>query len=392
MEVYSFRRRKLRWRQYHSQQLAKNLFPRRRYRSLGLLKNKLREMIIAGRSEKVYNKEQLLLLYLNTVPFGDNSFGIKIAAERFFNKTAQVLSVEEAAVLVGLLKGNTSYNPRRHPEASRNRRNTVLRRMHIAGSLNGLDLDSLQALPLTLDFQPEAHNQGLATYFREHLRRELHDILAEYQTPGGQPYDLYRDGLRIYTTLDSRMQRHAEEAVTEQLPRIQANLAMDWRRAKSAPWEEQFQSHIKESTSYKNLANQGLDHDAILEQLRISHEMTILDGRGKGVVDTLMSPLDSLRHYFTLLNAGLLAIEPQTGLIRAWVGGIDHRFVQYDHVKSRRQVGSTIKPLVYAAALEEGMRPCEYTPAERFTYEDYNNYNPRNPNGKYEGVYSMRGG
>lgn len=375
-----------------SQQLAKNLYPRKRYRWLSMLKNKMREMIVASRLEKVYDKQQLLLLYLNTVPFGDNAFGIKVAAQRFFNKGPKELTAEEAAVLVGLLKGNTSYNPRLHPEAALKRRNLVLRRMSAAKHLPTGTLDSLQHLPLGLDYRPEAHNQGLATYFREHLRRELKDILAEHPGPDGKPYDLYRDGLKIYTTIDSRLQAHAEAAVLEMLPKLQVNLAKDWQKYKASPWESAFQDHLKKSGRYRQLKKRGKSHEAILTILKEDRKMNVLDWRKGGAVDTIMSPLDSLRHYFIQLNAGLLAAEPQTGMVRAWVGGGDHRFVQYDHVKSRRQVGSTIKPLVYAAALKKGMRPCEYTPAERFTYEDYNNYNPGNPSGEYEGVYSMRGG
>lgn len=375
-----------------SQQLAKNLYPRQRYRWLAMLKNKLREMIIASRLEKVYSKQELLLLYLNTVPFGDNAFGIKIAAQRFFNKSPNELTAEEAAVLIGLLKGNTSYNPRLHPEAALKRRNLVLYRMSTANYLPEGTLDSLQKTPLELDYRPEAHNRGLATYFREHLRRELKEILANHPKPNGQPYDLYRDGLKIYTTIDSRIQAHAEAAVLEVLPQLQENLATDWKKYKSSPWESAFQSHLKKSQRYRHLLKKGLSHETILEELRKPREMAVLDWQKGGVLDTLISPLDSLRHYFIQLNAGLLAAEPKTGLVRAWVGGGDHRFVQYDHVKSRRQVGSTIKPIVYAAALQKGMRPCEYTPAQRFTYEDYNNYNPGNPNGEYEGVYSMKGG
>ncbi|MEM9835813.1 MAG: transglycosylase domain-containing protein, partial [Bacteroidota bacterium] len=201
-----------------SQQLAKNLYPRKRYRWFGMLKNKLREMATASRLEKVYTKEQLLELYLNTVPFGEGAFGIQVAARRFFNQHPSALKVEEAATLIGLLKANTVYNPRRHPEAARNRRNVVLQQMNKAANLNAPELDSLQQLPLTLDFQPEGNNQGPATYFREHLRRELKTILADHPREDGTTYDLYRDGLRIYTSIDARIQQHAEAAVTEQMP------------------------------------------------------------------------------------------------------------------------------------------------------------------------------
>lgn len=375
-----------------SQQLAKNLYPRHSYRQMSMVKNKLREMAIAARLESVYDKDQLLQLYLNTVPFGENVFGIQVAARRFFNLDAANLQAEQAAILVGLLKANTSYNPRLHPEASTRRRDLVLRLMKDNNFLTPFECDSLQALSLELDYRPESENQGPATYFRDHLRLELEAILLDFRRSDGSPYDLYRDGLRIFTTIDSRLQEMAENAVAEEMPRLQDNLARDWASAREAPWEEEFLTYVRNSQAYQNRSKAGLADAAILEDLRKSHPMTIFDWQQGGGVDTTMRSIDSLRHYFVLLHAGLLASEPQTGLVRAWVGGVNHRFAPYDHVKSRRQIGSTIKPLVYATALERGMLPCEYTPAERFTYEDYNDYDPRNPNGQYEGVYSMRGG
>ena len=375
-----------------SQQLAKNLYPRRSYRQASMLKNKLREMAIAARLESVYDKDQLLQLYLNTVPFGENVFGIQVAARRFFNIDAANLQAEQAAVLVGLLKANTSYNPRLHPEASRSRRDLVLRLMKDNNFLTTLECDSLQTIELELDYRPESENQGLATYFRDHLQQELATILSDFRRSDGSSYDLYRDGLRIYTTIDSRLQEMAEIAVAEEMPRLQQNLARDWASAREAPWENEFMGYVRNSQAYQNRIAAGLSDEASLEDLRKSHPMTIFDWQQGGGVDTTMRSIDSLRHYFILLHAGLLATEPHTGLVRVWVGGINHRFAPYDQVKSRRQIGSTIKPLVYATALERGMLPCEYTPAERFTYEDYNGYDPRNPNGEYEGVYSMRGG
>jgi len=180
--------------------------------------------------------------------------------------------------------------------------------------------------------------------------------------------------------------------VLEQLPRIQRNLAIDWKSAKRAPWEDAFIKTVKRSPRYKRLEASGKNEEEIMEALRKPRPMTIYDWKTTEAVDTLMRPIDSLRHYFTLLNAGLLATDPRNGVVRAWVGGVDYRFVQYDHVTARRQVGSTIKPVIYATALQGGMLPCEYTPAQQFTIEDFQNYNPRNPGGNYEGAYSMRGG
>ncbi|MEM1359109.1 MAG: transglycosylase domain-containing protein [Bacteroidota bacterium] len=375
-----------------SQQLAKQLYPRQNNGRFSMIKTKLREIIIASRLEEVYNKEELLALYLNTVPFGENAYGIEVAADRFFSKSAADLQVEEAAVLVGLLKANTTYNPRAHPEASRGRRDVVLAQMARNGQLSREIADSLQALDLVIDYHQENNQIGGAPHFRRLLRAEVDRALAGKTHPDRRPYDIDRDGLQIHVSINSHMQRFAEEAVKEQLPRIQQNLAIDWKNAKQAPWEEAFLKQLRRSPRYLGLEAAGKSKEEIMAIMKESRPMTIYDWKTASAIDTVMRPLDSLRHYFTLLNAGLLATEPANGVVRAWVGGVDYRFVQYDHVKAKRQVGSTIKPVIYSAALEEGMRPCEYTPAEQFTIEDFANYNPRNPNGDYQGAYSMRGG
>lgn len=386
-----------------SQQLAKQLYPRQRVGSFGMIKTKLREMIIASRLEEVYDKEQLLALYLNTVPFGENAYGIEVASKRFFSKSASELKIEEAAVLVGLLKANTTYNPRSHPTRSKERRNTVLALMSRTDASAQMDslaikplakeaADSLITLPLTIDYERQNQRVGSGEYFRQMLRGEVEKALAGKKRPDSRPWDIDRDGLLIHVSINALMQRAAEEAVLEQLPRIQENLATDWKKYDTAPWEDAFASTVKNSSRYQKLAAAGKNEAEIMEVLRQPRPMTIYDWRTTEAVDTLMRPIDSMRHYFTLLNAGLLATEPATGVVRAWVGGVDFRFVQYDHVNARRQVGSTIKPVIYATALQEGMLPCEYTPAEQFTIEDFKNYNPRNPNGDYTGVYSMRGG
>ncbi|MFT7121012.1 MAG: penicillin-binding protein 1A [Neolewinella sp.] len=375
-----------------SQQLAKQLYPRRNNGRFSMIKTKMREMIIASRMEEVYSKEDLLALYLNTVPFGENAYGIEVASGRFFSKRAIGLNQQEAAVLVGLLKANTSYNPRTHPERSTERRNLVLKLMARNGSIKQEAADSLTALPLEVRYRRENGKVGSARHFRQRLRSEAERALAGKTHPDKRPYDIDRDGLKIHVSINSTLQRLAEEAVLEQMPRIQMNLAVDWKGRKTAPWEEAFQKHLKRTPRYKSLEKSGKSEEEILAVLKEPKPMTIYNWKTAAAVDTIMRPIDSLRHYFTLLNAGLLATDPATGTVRAWVGGVDYRFVQYDHVMARRQVGSTIKPVVYATALQEGMRPCEYTPAQQFTIEDFQNYNPRNPGGNYEGAYSMRGG
>ncbi len=372
-----------------SQQLAKNLFPRREYAMLGMPINKLREMFTARRLENTYDKEALLRLYLNTVPFGENAFGIKVAAFRYFNQSPENLSTEDAAVLVGMLKATTSYNPRRHPEAATERRNVVLSQMARAGHLEADVLDSLRALPLTLDYQQEGHNEGMATYFREQLRQEVTSLLKDIKKPDGSAYNLYTDGLKIHTTINSRMQRHAEAAVAYQLPLVQRRFEDDWR--KRTPWSERtLKSALEKTQRYQDLKKKGANEARIKKSFEQQLPMTIFVW-GEGAVDTLLTPMDSLKHYLTLLNVGLLSVEPQTGLVRAWVGGGDHRFIQYDHVKSRRPVGSTFKPIVYTAALQSGMMPCEYTPNELHRYEQFKGWEPHNSDGKYGGVYSLAG-
>ncbi|MEM6397156.1 MAG: transglycosylase domain-containing protein [Bacteroidota bacterium] len=375
-----------------SQQLAKNLYPRRNYRQFSLVKNKLREMAIASRLEEAYDKEELLQLYLNTVPFGENAYGIQVAAQRFFSVDAAQLGPEQAAVLIGLLKANTTYNPRLHPEASRGRRDVVLGLMARKSFLTVSERDSLSKLELELNYKPESADQGLATYLRARLQGELETFFKDFRRSDGRTFDLFRDGLRIYTTIDANLQAMAEAAVAEEMPALQKALARDWSGRREAPWEDEFADFVTKSKAYTSRQARGLTTEQIGADLRKSKLMTLYDGQNGSTIDTMMRPIDSLRHYFVMLHAGLLATEPGTGIVRAWVGGIDHRFLPYDHVASRRQIGSTIKPLVYATALERGMLPCEYTPAERFTYADYNDYDPRNPDGEYEGVYSMKGG
>lgn len=374
-----------------SQQLAKNLYPRKRYWLFSTLINKMKETYTARRLERTYSKEELLHLYLNTVPFGEDIYGIKVASQRFFNASPRKLRVEQAAVLVGMLKGNTLYNPVRHPEKALKRRNVVMSQMVKYGHLSQAKYDRLQKLPLEVEYHKEGHDEGSATYFREHLRLEVEEILQDYTKPDGSPYNLYTDGLKIYTTINSRMQRYAEEAVTEHMVKLQQDFYDNWKNRK-APWnnEKILLDAKKRSPRYRNMKEQGFSIAEIDEAFATPVRMRVFDWQ-KGEVERTMSPMDSLRYYLGLLQTGFMAMEPQTGLIRAWVGGNDYQFFQYDHIKSRRQVGSTFKPIVYAAALENGMLPCEYTANEEVVYAEYKNWKPRNSGGEYGGVYSMEG-
>ena len=373
-----------------SQQLAKNLFPRKQYSIFSTLINKLKEMMVARRLEKIYTKEDLLRLYLNTVPFGENIFGVKVAAQRFFNTSSSDLKIEEAAVLVGSLKATSYYNPIKHPERATKRRNTVLNQMKKYGYLSETLYDSLKTLPISLRYYKEGNNNGLATYFREHLRLELEEVLKDYKKPNGANYNLYTDGLKVYTSINSSMQKYAEEAVAEHMPLLQQKFYKNWRKGLPRGAKAMIAKAKKNSPRYKALKAKGLTEEAIEEVFVTPLPMQIFSWE-KGEEEKEMSPLDSIKYYLTLLNTGFLAMDPTTGLIRAWVGGIDHKYFQYDHIKSKRPVGSTFKPIVYTQALRDGMLPCEYTKNRMVTYVEYDNWQPRNSNGKYGGVYSMEG-
>lgn len=373
-----------------SQQLAKNLYPRKDYRFGDMAINKIREFIIARRLETIYSKKEVLELYLNTVPMGGNLFGIERASRRFFNTTADSLKTEEAAVLIGMLKATTSYNPRLDPERSRRRRNVVLAQMAKYNYLSPAAADSLKNLPLKLRYTYETHNDGIAPYFREQLRLELVEWCASQRKKNGDPYNLYTDGLKIYTTIDANMQVHAERAVRQRMSALQKQFDAHWQGR--APWGNDasvLQTAMVRSDRYKKLKESGKSDDEIIKNFRQPIPMNVFSWSGTTKRD--MSPRDSLAYYQRFLNTGLLALNPQTGHVKAWVGGINHHVFKYDHVRSKRQVGSTFKPFVYAAALEKGLAPCSFYPNELVTYPAYDNWAPRNSNDTYGGEYTMRG-
>jgi penicillin-binding protein 1A len=373
-----------------SQQLAKNLFPRKGKRLWDMPVNKLREIIIARKLESIYSKQELLELYLNTVPMGGNLYGIERASRRFFNTTADSLKTEEAAVLIGMLKATTSYNPRLYPERALRRRNVVLNQMAKYNYLQPELVDSLKNTPLTLNYRYTTHNDGMAPYFREQLRQELVAWAAGQNKKSGQPYNLYTDGLKIYTTIDSRMQYHAEQAVRKKMAQLQKLFESHWQGRN--PWGSDasvMQLAMQRSDRYRKLKASGATDAEAAESFRAAIPMNVFSWGGNST--KTMSPMDSLAYYQRFLNTGLLAMEPSTGYIRAWVGGINHHVFKYDHVRSRRQVGSTFKPFVYAAALEKGLDPCTYFANEQSTYPEYENWSPRNANDQYGGEYSMRG-
>ena len=374
-----------------SQQLAKNLYPRRDYDYIPLVINKLREVFIARRMEQMYSKEELLQLYLNTVSFSDNTYGIRVAAKRFFNKDPKDLKAEEAACLIAMLKATSIYHPLRNPKTSQTRRNIVLEQMQRYGYLSVTQRDSLQALPIAINYQPETHNDGLATYFRESLRLELKDWLDEYNKEHKTNYNLYTDGLRISTTINARIQQMAEKAVQTHLSSLQTAFDAHWE-GEERPWEDErlLKLSRQQSNRYKILKAAGLEEVEIDSIFNVAVEMTVFDWE-KNEKKVKMSPMDSIRYYFKMLNAGFLAMEPQSGYVRAWVGGTNYKYFKYDHVRSKRQVGSTFKPLVYAAAIKKGIHPCSYIGNRLVTYSRYENWRPKNADNRYGGYYSMEG-
>ncbi len=374
-----------------TQQLAKNLFKRKRYSIITVPVNKFREMIIAVRLEKVYDKKDILGLYLNTVSFGENTYGLETASKMYFNKPPRNLKIEEAALLVGMLKGTYVYNPKSQTDKALQRRNVVLSQMVKYGYLEAEKSDSLKQLPVKLSYIKQTHNEGLAPYFREYLRLELAEWSKNVYKSDGSPYNIYTDGLKIYTTINSDLQTYAEQAVKSHLSRLQREFNSQWKH--SRPWgtnNDVITRQIKMTNRYNRLKDRGMSFEEIMKVFNTPVKMEVFSWDGTSEMS--MTPLDSVKYYFKFLHAGFIAMESKTGYIRAWVGGINHKYFQYDHVKSRRQAGSTFKPVVYAAALEKGYKPCDYIPNDSVVYKDYNNWTPRNADRSYGGYYSMNGG
>lgn len=373
-----------------SQQLAKNLFPRNDVGLLSMPVNKLREAIIAYRMERIYSKEEILTLYLNTVPFGENIFGIEVAAERFFSKLPSELTVDEAAVLVGMLKANNAYNPRLYPERSRQRRNVVISQMVNYGYITPEVGESYKEKPINLKYRRISFNEGPAPYFLEMLKPELLDWCARNTKENGEPWNLYTDGLKIVTTINSDFQKYANQAVTEHMKALQEDFEDHWGDAD--PWRGNnniLQRAVQRTTRYRKMEAAGKSAEEIEAAFNQKIKTTLFTWNGMKEVET--TPLDSVKHYLRFLNSGFLALEPATGDVKAWVGGIDFRFFKYDHVLAKRQPGSVFKPFVFLAALENGQSPFQYYPARQTVYEDFDNYAPSNFDGNHDGFYTMEG-
>jgi len=377
-----------------TQQLAKNIYHRQEYPYFSMVITKLREMLIASDLEDIYSKEEILLLYLNTIPFGENIFGVESASNRFLKKTADQVNIQEAAILIGMLKATTYYNPRNNPERALSRRNVVLGLMEKNEFIQSNQLDSLISLPLELNYNRKNENDGIATYFREHVRLQLNKLIPQISDSLGESYNLYTDGLKIYTTLDSKLQTFAEKAVYKHMRSLQNSFNNHWK-GRSKPWENDeniMQLALNQSASYQHLKNQNLPKDSIFQLINLKKEIDVYSWSGKE--SHQMSTMDSIKFYLRFLNTGFLSVDPTTGAIKAWVGGINHRLFKYDHVNenSKRQVGSVFKPIVYASALEQNISPCDYIKAEQETYlEKDKEWKPGNADNEYEGKYSLEG-
>ena len=361
-----------------TQQLAKNLFPRDEKLSTGkLVLRKFQEWITATKLEHNYSKEEIVAMYLNTVAFGHNAFGIRSAAKTFFDKTPKQLNIEECALMAGVVNAPTRFSPIRNHERSLGRRNLVLKKMAENGFITQAECDSISQIPIDMShFGIMDHNTGQATYFREFLRSQLNEWAKNTTRTDGKPYNIYRDGLRIYTTIDSRMQKYAEDAVKEFMGKeLQPMFYKHWQGQKNAPFsnitadqiDHILETSMKRTDRYRALKNSGMCLDSIKAEFNHPVRMTIFSWDGP--IDTVMTPMDSIRYYKWFLQASLISIESHTGHVKAYVGGLDYRFFKYDHVtQARRQVGSTFKPFLYSLAMQEG----EYTPCTKIPNIKYN--------------------
>ncbi|MDN5204060.1 transglycosylase domain-containing protein [Fulvivirgaceae bacterium BMA10] len=351
-----------------TQQLAKNLFGTRsdeRYKGaltnmgiIGLGVVKTKEWILSVILESKYTKEEIMAMYLNTVPFGNNSFGIKVASKTYFNTTPDSLTIPEAAVLVGLVNAPSRFNPVRFPDRATRKRNRIIDQMLKYDYISQNECDSLKALELGLNFRVENHNEGPAPYFRA----EAQKFLKKWARENNQ--DLYEGGLKIYTSIDSRLQKLAEESVVEHMVELQEKFDEHWKGRN--PWIDEnwkeiknfIEDEAKKAPRYRQLVNKyGRGSDSIDIVMNLPREMTVFSWGGEK--DTVLSPMDSIRYFKRFLHTGFMAMDPHTGQVKAWVGGINHKYFQYDHVRQgSRQPGSTFKPFVYATAIEYGLPPC----------------------------------
>ena len=409
-----------------TQQLAKQLWSPRANNIIERAMQKPIEWIIATKLERLYSKDEIILMYLNQFDFLYNAVGIQSASQVYFSTTPANLKIEESAMLVGMCKNPSLYNPVRHPVRATNRRNTVLSQMEKYGYIDAQTRDSIMALPLELHYRSVDHKQGTAPYFREYLRgvltakepREseyaewnkqqyeldkwswdnnpLYGFCEKNKKPDGSHYDIYQDGLKIYTTIDSRMQRYAEEAVSEHMQAQQKAFFRELKRKKNAPFSKQLTQEevdgimnrsMRQTDRYRIMKRAGYSHDSIIASFKQPREMQVFT-YDRGLIDTVMTPYDSIKWQKSYLRCGFMSMDPHTGHVKAYVGGPNFSYFQYDMTtKGRRQVGSTVKPYLYTLAMDEGMWPCETWVYDSvvFILPDGTRYVPRDTHDKYQG-------
>ena len=391
-----------------TQQLAKNLFNKGGSSStLKRLTQKVKEWIVATKLERQYTKNEIVAMYLNTQGFLFNAIGIRSASRIYFGKEPKNLDIQESAILVAMLKNPRQFNPNREISKGKSlvRRNVVFAQMAKNEFITQKEKDSLQKLPLKINFTPESHNDGLATYFREYLRGYLKKWTKNNPKPNGELYNINRDGLKIFVTLDSRMQQYAQEAVQEHISNLQKYFFKEQQKNETAPFydleEEQvdaiYKRARKRSDRFRGMKKNGYSDQQIDSAFNALTDMRVFSWNDQREIDTIMSPNDSIKYYKTILRSGLLSIEPQTGHIKAWVGGINHKYFKYDHVdQGKRQVGSTFKPFVYATAINQlRLSPCEKFPNTPYTipkgrFGIPKAWTPKNSGEKYGGEITLK--
>ena len=389
-----------------TQQLARQLFVGVRSRNkVQAITQKIKEWVLAVKLERRYTKEEILAMYLNIYDFGYQADGIQSAAKIYFNKTPMTLSMEEAATLVGMLKNSSLFNPKRRPEMTQKRRNVVFQQMFRNKFISEKERDSLQRQPLTLDFTPDSHREGLATYFRTYVQQYMQQWVKENPKADGERYDIYRDGLRIYTTIDSRLQALGEQAMEQHMKKLQAEFFLQNTPDlnPTAPFLELREGEIdtllersaRRSERWRALRASGKDEESIWASFKVPTPMTVFSW--KGDIDTVMTPLDSMRYYKHYLRAAMMSMDPVNGHVKTWIGGFDYTHFQYDQVRQgRRQIGSTFKPFLYATAIDQlRLSPCDILPDALFCIEPMKFGNveawcPKNSGDKYGQMRTLK--
>ena len=386
-----------------SQQLARQLFVGVRSRNIiQAVGQKIKEWVIAIELEKQYTKEEIITMYLNIYDFGYYGDGIKSASNIYFSKDPINLKTEESAMLIGMLQNSSLYDPIKRPEITKKRRDLVLMQMAKNNYLSEKQKDSLQKIPLELNYTPQSHRRGLATYFRSYLRGFMKNWTNNNFKKDGSSYNLYVDGLKIYTTINSKMQQYAEESVIEHMKNLQKEFFIQNDTVSSAPFSDLDEDEeeiimkraMRRSERWRKSKLSGKTNDEIEESFNIPTNMSIFSWEGD--IDTLMSPMDSIRYYKHFLRAGMMSMNPKNGHVKAWVGGINYRNFQYDHVMlSKRQIGSTFKPFLYATAIDQlKLSPCDMLPdlihcIEPYKYGNPEPWCPTNSSDKYGGMRTL---